>query len=178
VLIALFGGWLSEPAGHGVASGFETTFVVALTGFVIGPTLLMILFRDRYPRWWFDFNLELLRFFNRVGIYFLLMDDRYPSTDDHQGVRLDCPAPADGELNRFLPLVKWLLAIPHYLVLIPLTLGMLLAAIAAWFAILFSGRYPRGLFDFVEGVIRWRNRVFVYAFMLGTDDYPPFRLGA
>jgi hypothetical protein len=143
---------------------------------VLGP-LVMILFRLKYPRWWFDWNLELQRFSNRVGVYFALMDDVYPSTDEHQSVHLDYPYPdVPAELNRFLPLVKWLLAIPHYIVLFFLNIGAIVALIAAWFAILFTGRYPRGIFDYVEGVIRWHNRVAGYAFILITDRYPPFRL--
>ena len=142
----------------------------------LGP-LLMILFRQKYPRWWFDWNLELLRFSNRVGVYLLLMDDRYPSTDDQQSVHLDFPYPdAQRELNRWLPLVKWFLAIPHYIVLFFLAIAAVVAVIVAWFAILFTERYPRGIFDFVEGVIRWQNRVVGYAFILVTDRYPPFQL--
>jgi hypothetical protein len=141
-----------------------------------GP-LLMILFRRKYPRWWFDWNQELLRFENRVGAYLALLDDRYPSTDEHQSVRLDLAYPdAERDLNRWLPLVKWLLAIPHYLVLIFLWLAALFVVIFAWFAILFPGRYPRGLFEFVVGVGRWTNRVTAYAFILVTDEYPPFSL--
>ncbi|GIF68125.1 hypothetical protein Ais01nite_61600 [Asanoa ishikariensis] len=139
-----------------------------------GP-LLMILFRKKYPRWWFDWNLELQRFANRVTVYFALMDDRYPATDDHQSVRLDYDYPG-GTLNRFLPIVKWLLAIPHYIVLFFLHIGGVVAVIIAWFAILFTGRYPRGLFAYVEGLLRWQNRVTAYAFTLATDRYPPFRL--
>jgi hypothetical protein len=139
-----------------------------------GP-LLMILFRQKYPRWWFDWNLELLRFTNRVGIYLALLDDRYPSTDEEQSVHLEYPYPdARRDLNRWLPLVKWLLAIPHYVVLFFLYLALIVVVIIAWFAILFTGRYPRGLFDFVQGVIRWHNRVVGYAFILITDRYPPF----
>ena len=137
----------------------------------------MILFRQKYPRWWFDWNRELLRFTNRVGVYMALMDDRYPSTDEHQAVRLDFDYPdARQDLNRWLPLVKWFLAIPHYIVLFFLYIGLFVAVIVAWFAILFTGRYPRGLFEYVEGVIRWHNRVVAYAFILVTDEYPPFRL--
>jgi hypothetical protein len=153
------------------------TIAISGSGLLFVPPLLMILFRQKYPRWWFDWNLELLRFTNRVGVYFALMDDRYPSTDERQGVRLDFPYPdARGDLNRWLPLVKWLLAIPHYIVLALLYLGVIVVVIAAWFAILFTGRYPQGIFDFVEGVIRWHNRVTGYAFILVTDRYPPFRL--
>jgi len=141
------------------------------------PTALMILFRKKYPRWWFDWNLEVLRFSNRVGIYLLLMDDRYPSTDEKQSVHLDFPFPeVERDLERGMPIVKWLLAIPHYVVLVFLYIGVFFAAIGAWFAILFTGRYPRGIFDFIEGVVRWHNRVVGYAFTLVTDKYPPFRL--
>src|SRR5687768_14595860 len=142
----------------------------------LGP-LLMILFRRKYPRWWFDWNLELQRFGSRVVAYLALMDDRYPSTDDHQAVRLDYAYPdAARDLNRWLPLVKWFLAIPHYAVLVALNLAAVAAVVAAWFAILVTGRYPRGLFGFVEGVIRWNDRVVGYALTLVTDEYPPFRL--
>ena len=146
-------------------------------GLLTAPTLLMILFRQKYPRWWYDWNLEILRFGNRIGIYASLMDDRYPSTDEQQSVHLDLPYPdPEADLGRGMPLVKWLLAIPHYVVLFVLYIGAFFAIVFAWFAILFTGRYPRGLFDFVEGVYRWHNRVIGYAFALVTDRYPPFRL--
>jgi hypothetical protein len=137
----------------------------------------MIVFRQKYPRWWFDWNLELLRFSNRVTAYLALMDDRYPATDDQQSVHVDLPYPdVPRDLNRWLPLVKWLLAIPHYIVLFFLTIGAVIVVIVAWFAILLTGEYPRGIFHYVEGVIRWWNRVISYAFLLVTDEYPPFRL--
>jgi hypothetical protein len=148
-------------------------------GLLFFAPLLMILFRQKYPRWWFDWNLQLLRFSNRVTVYVALMDDAYPSTDEEQSVVLEFPYPdAKDGLNRWLPLVKWLLAIPHYVILLFLTLAAVVAVIVAWFAILFTGRYPRGIFDFVEGVIRWWNRVIGYAFILITDEYPPFSLSA
>jgi hypothetical protein len=155
----------------------RTTFAAA-GGLLFLAPLLMILFREKYPRWWFDWNLELLRFTNRVSLYtFALMDDRYPSTDERQSVRLDYPYPdAKQDLNRWLPLVKWLLAIPHYIVLAFLYIGVFFVIIFAWFAILFTGRYPRSLFEFVEGVVRWHNRVVGYAFLMITDRYPPFSL--
>jgi len=153
------------------------TFAAGTGGLLFLAPLLMILFRQKYPRWWYDWNLELLRFSNRIGIYLALMDDRYPSTDEHQAVALDFAHPdAKQGLNRWLPLVKWLLAIPHYILLAFLWLAAVVAVIVAWFAILFTGRYPRGLFDFVLGVLRWTNRVVGYAFILVTDQYPPFRL--
>ena len=146
-------------------------------GLVVAPTVLLIVFRQKYPRWWFDWNLELMRFSARVGVYLALMDDRYPSTDEHQAVHLELPYPnARTDLNRWLPLVKWLLAIPHYVALLFLYIAAVFVVIAAWFAILFTGCFPRGMFDFLVGVGRWTNRVIAYAHVLVTDRYPPFRL--
>lgn len=168
--------WIVDDrmADAGANSG---VLVVGAGGLLFFGPLLMILFRQKYPRWWFDWNLELVRFGNRVGVYLALMDDRYPSTDDPQAVRLDYPYPdVPRDLNRWLPLVKWFLAIPHYLALIVLGIAALVAVIVAWFAILATGTYPRGLFHFMEGVLRWQNRVTGYAITLVTDQYPPFRL--
>jgi Domain of unknown function (DUF4389) len=157
--------------------GESRATVAAAGGLLFGGPLLMILFRQKYPRWWQDWNRELLRFSNRVALYLALCEDRYPSTDEQQAVHLELPAPdAHTDLNRWLPLVKWLLAIPHYIVLFFLWIGAIIAVIVAWFAILFTGRYPRGLFDYVIGVARWHNRVIAYALILVTDRYPPFRL--
>ena len=148
-----------------------------LGGIVVLPLVLMILFRKKYPRWWFDFNLALIRFSTRVGVYFALLRDEYPSTDEEQEVLLEIDYPdASKDLQRGMPLVKWILAIPHYIVLIILIIAALVSVIIAWFAILFTGRYPRGLFDFVVGVGRWNLRVQVYALLLTTDRYPPFSL--
>jgi hypothetical protein len=171
VLAAVSGGTFT--AGE---SGSNTTAAAAGGLLVLGP-LLMILFRQKYPRWWFDWNRELLRFSNRVGAYLLLMQDRYPSTDEEQYVHLEVEYPdAERDLNRWLPLVKWFLAIPHYIVLFFLWIGVFFVSIVAWFAILFTGRYPRALFDYVEGVLRWHNRVTAYVAILVTDRYPPFSL--
>ena len=146
-------------------------------GLVFVPALLMIVFRQKYPRWWFDFNLELTRFSSRVFAYVALMSDRYPSTDEEQYVHLELDYPdVEHDLNRWLPLVKWLLAIPHYIVVVVLGIAAIVGVIIAWFAILFTGRYPRGIFDFVEGVARWALRVQAYSFLLVTDRYPPFSL--
>ena len=167
IVAASIGGH-EEAFGGGRHHGW--TLGAGTGGLLFLAPLLMILFRQKYPRWWFDWNLELLRFSNRIGVYLALMDDRYPSTDEHQGVALDFPYPdAERDLNRWLPLVKWLLAIPHYVLLVFLWIAAIIAVILAWFAILLTGRYPRGLFDFVLGVIRWTNRVIVYAFILVTD---------
>src|SRR5205807_6111169 len=143
---------------------------------VFVPLVLMLVFRQKYPRWWFDWNLNLLRFSNRVAAYLALLDDRYPSTDDEQAVHLDFPYPDTHQMNRWLPLVKWLLAVPHYVVLFFLWIGALVSIVIAWFAILFTGTYPRSLFNYVVGVLRWNNRVMAYAFTLVTDQYPPFSL--
>jgi len=175
ILIVL--GAVSGETWQWSTNGNTQTATAAAGGVLFFGPLLMILFRQKYPRWWFDWNLELQRFGNRVGVYLALMDDRYPATDQHQSVHLDYPYPdAQRDLNRWLPLVKWLLAVPHYVVLFFLWIAALVVVVVAWFAILFTGRYPRGMFDFVEGVIRWNNRVIPYAWVLVTDRYPPFRL--
>jgi hypothetical protein len=173
IVIGTIAGYTSQSS----VNGESATVAIGGTGLLFLPPLLMIVFRQKYPRWWFDWNLELLRFTNRVGTYVALMSDRYPSTDENQYVELGFPYPdARAGLNRWLPLVKWLLAIPHYIVLFFLYIGVVFGVIAAWFAILFTGRYPRGIFDYVEGVLRWHNRVVAYALVLVTDEYPPFRL--
>lgn len=137
--------------------------------------LLMILFRQKYPRWWFDWNVNLVRFTNRVAVYFLLLRDEYPSTDEEQAVHIEILYPnVEQDLNRWLPLVKWFLAIPHYVVLFFLWIALVAMVIVAWFAILFTGRFPRGMFDFIVGIMRWSLRVEAYAFFLTTDRYPPF----
>lgn len=167
---------LAAVSGATVAFG-STATLVAAGGLLFLAPLLMIVFRQKYPRWWFDWNLGLTRFSTRVATYVALMDDRYPSTDDEQSVHLDIDYPdVPRDLNRLLPLVKWLLAIPHIVVLFFLGLGAIGAVVIAWFAILFTGRYPRGLFHYVEGVLRWGTRVSGYAFLLVTDRYPPFSL--
>ncbi|HSS60535.1 MAG TPA: DUF4389 domain-containing protein [Candidatus Limnocylindrales bacterium] len=157
----------SNSTEHSLVIGGAAVFV---------PLVLMILFRQKYSRWWFDWNLNLMRFTNRVTAYMALLDDRYPSTDEEQSVHLDFAYPDAQQLNRWMPLVKWFLAIPHYFVLFFLWVAAAFSIVIAWFSILFTGRYPRGLFGFVVGVLRWQNRVNGYAFLLVTDKYPPFSL--
>ncbi len=177
ILIVL--GSVSASTYQSSSQSSNRVAVAAAGGLLFLGPLLMIVFRQKYPRWWFDWNRELLRFSNRVLAYLALMDDRYPSTDEEQSVHLDLPYPdVPRDLNRWLPLVKWLLAIPHYFALLFLGIAAFVAVLVAWFTILFTGRYPRSLFDFVEGVIRWQVRVLAYAIVLTTDRYPPFRLGA
>jgi len=158
-------------------SGGIQSFGGAAGGTLFIAPLLMIVFRQKYPRWWFDWNLALSRFTNRVGAYIFMMGDDYPPTDEEQAVHLEFSYPnAENDLNRWLPIVKWLLAIPHYIILIVLWVLLVIAVIISWLAILITGNYPRGLFDFAVGVMRWSNRVSAYAFLLVTDVYPPFRL--
>ena len=169
---------LAAIGGPAFGDGGDSLLFLGFAGGVLFvPPLLTIVFRQKYPRWWFDFNLAYLRFDNRVVGWLLLLRDEYPSTDEEQAVHLHLAYPdVRTDLNRWMPLVKWFLAIPHYVVLLVLDVGVVLAAVAAWVSILFTGRYPRGLFDFVVGVMRWHNRVVAYAFALVTDRYPPFRL--
>jgi hypothetical protein len=148
----------------------------AVGGFLFLPLLLMILFRKKYPRWWFDWNLNLARFLMRVTAYACLLRDEYPSTDEEQAVHLDFDYPDAQRLSRGLPIVKWLLTIPHWIVLFFLWIGAIVCIVIAWFAILFTGKYPRSLFDYVVGVNRWTLRVDAYAALLITDRYPPFSL--
>jgi hypothetical protein len=155
----------------------STSFEYTGIGILFIPLVLMLLFRQKYPRWWFDWNLALYRFSTRVCAYLALLRDEYPSTDEEQAVHLDIAYPdAAKDLNQWLPLVKWLLAIPHYIVLAFLFIAVVVCVVIAWFAILFTGNYPRGLFDFVVGVLRWELRVVAYSVLLTTDTYPPFSL--
>jgi Domain of unknown function (DUF4389) len=174
--IVVVAGLLSGETFNGDANHHSMDTIVIGGAAVFLPLVAMILFRRKYPRWWFDWNLNLLRFSNRITAYLALLDDRYPSTDEEQSVHLDLAYPDAQRMNRWLPLVKWLLAVPHYVVLFFLWIAAVVSVVVAWFAILFTGSYPRSLFDFVVGVLRWSNRVNGYAFTLVTDQYPPFSL--
>ena len=166
----------SQIYSGGSGSG-KTLIVVGAGGLLFAGPLLMILFRQKFPRWWFDWNLELTRFTSRVTLYAALLDDQYPSTDEQQSLHLNIDYPdVPQDLNRWLPLVKWFLAIPHYIVLVVLGFFAFFAIVIAWFAILITGRYPRGLFNFVVGVFRWSIRVRAYMYLLVTDQYPPFSM--
>ena len=171
---------VSLVSGYATSGDLSTDQIFAplsAGGVIWLAVILMLLFRRKYPRWWFDWNLELQRFSARVGAYLFLLRDEYPSTDEEQSVHLDIPYPvAEEQLNRFLPLIKWLLAIPHYIILAILGLVALIVTVIAWLSILILGRYPQGMFAFVVGVSRWGYRVAAYAFLLTTDRYPPFRL--
>jgi hypothetical protein len=168
ILLSLLAGSVHAGSAGEVSGGATAGLFIA--------TVLMLVFRRRYPRWWFDFGVELARFSARVSAYLFLLTDRYPSTTDPQSVHLEVAYPDAERLHRWLPLVKWLLAIPHFIVLAFLSIAALIVTIIAWFAILFTGLYPRSLFDFTVGVGRWATRVWAYAFLLVTDEYPPFSL--
>ncbi len=177
--IAIILGLVMGPSPDASSGASPHHHVFAAGGFISAATALMLVFRQKYPRWWFDWNLALARFATRVGAYFALLRDEYPSTDAEQAVHLELPYPdAARDLNRWLPLVKWLLAIPHYVALAFVWVAAIVCIIAAWFAILFTGRYPRALFAFVVGTFRWSLRVAAYAVLLTTDRYPPFSLSA
>lgn len=171
---------ISSVSGSAImlGSGKNATAVAAAGGtLVLGP-LLMIVFRQKYPRWWFDWNLALTQFSARVSTYMMLMTDKYPSTDEEQSVHLNIEYPDATKLNRWLPLVKWFLAIPHYIALLFLSIGVIFSVLISWFAILFTGKYPESLFRYNEGVLRWSTNVSAYALLLTTDQYPPFSLKA
>lgn len=170
--IGIIVGLLTTGGGSAHGTGYAWSW--AAGGILFAPVLLMLLFRAKYPRWWFDWNLNLSRFVARYESYASLLRDEYPSTDEEQAVHLDFAYPDASQLSRGMPLVKWFLAIPHYFVLFFLGIAACVCVVIAWFAILFTGRYPRSLFDFVVGVQRWGWRVFAYAFLLITDQYPPF----
>ncbi len=176
-LLTSGGGWGGGSSVWGSWRTWLSGFAVA-GGVLFLPTLLMILFRQKYPRWWYDWNINLTKFSLRVGAYGALLRDEYPSTDEEQAVHLDIPYPDVKKLSQGMPLVKWFLAIPHYIVLAALGIVTIVCIIIAWFAILFTGRYPKSLFDFVVDVERWGLRVLAYAFLLTTDQYPPFRFSA
>jgi len=180
--IAVVLGAVTASGNQGMVTAAGEQIAGAGGGFLVGlafATALMIAVRVRYPRWWFDFARELARFGTRIGAYVGLLTDRYPSTVDEQSVHLELDYPeVERDLNRWLPLVKWFLAIPHYAVLFFLIIGAVMAIVIAWFAILITGRYPRPLFNYVVGVARWSLRVNAYAFLLVTDRYPPFSLKA
>lgn len=174
-IVIIFGLLMDNAVRFSDKDGASTA---AGLGMVVFPLVLMILFRKKYPKWWFDWNLNLAGFMYRVDAFIYLLTDVYPSTDEEQSVHLELSYPDAAGLNRWLPLVKWFLAIPHIIVLAFLGIGVLVVTIIAWFAILFTGTYPKGMFDFVVGVMRWAFRVMSYCLLLVTDRYPPFSLEA
>ena len=181
----LFIGWLlggaasiDDEALRGADIWLRVEIWILAAGLPIAIAL-MILFRKKYPRWWFDWNLELTRFVARVSAFVLLLRDEYPSTDERQAVTLNIAYPdVEGQLNRVLPLIKWFLAIPHFIILIFLWLAALVVSFLAWIVIVITARHPRWMFNYIVGLERWTYRVFAYAFLMTTDRYPPFRFRA
>ena len=151
--------------------------VLAILGLAAGVVTIIawfaILFTAKYPEGMWNFVLGVLRWGARVQAYVMLQRDEYPpfSFEGDYPVHLDLEYPT--HLNRWLVLIKWLLIIPHYIVLYVLQIVAEVITVIAWFAILITGRYPRGMFDFIVGYQRWNARVSAYMFLL-TDDYPPF----
>jgi hypothetical protein len=179
--IAIILGFLTNASfnwGDKAHSAVNWQIALGGAGFLVAPLVLMILFRKKYPKWWFDWNLALAKFSYRVSSYILLLRDEYPSTDEEQAVHLELTYPDALKLSRGMPLVKWILAFPHYVVLFFLCIAAVVCWVVAWFAILFTAKYPKGLFDFIVGVLRWGLRVEAYAFLMITDIYPPFSLEA
>ena len=177
VIMQLVSGDLSmfDPSYYDLESDTSWDPILSTAAVLWIAPLLMIVVRYKYPLWVFNTYLELSRFTARVEAYLLLLRDEYPSLDEEQAVSLQIEYPdVRGQLNRFLPIVKWLLAFPHYIVLVGFFFAVIAVTVVAWFTILIKGRYPRGMFSFVEGTLRWGHRVFCYAFMLTTDRYPPF----
>jgi hypothetical protein len=148
----------------------------AVAGICVLIGFFAILFTRQFPRGLWDFVVNTRRWNENNSAYIALMRDEYPPFSWEPGVypvtlEVDYPE----EMNRWLPLVKWLLAIPHLIVLSVLYIAAIVVIIIAWFAILFTGQFPRGMFDFVVGVMRWNNRVYAYFYLL-RDEYPPFSL--
>lgn len=157
---------------------FIVLYLLALIAYLfVFIAFFAILFTKKYPKGLFDFVVGYYRWNANVGAYTELLRDEYPPFSWEGGrypVTLEVDYPE--EMSRWLPLVKWLLAIPHYIALFFVGLIALLLLIIAFFAILFTGRFPRGMFDFIVGAARWNYRVTAYAGLLLTDAYPPFSL--
>lgn len=165
ILLSLLGGSsLSDDSSWG------STVFLALA--------LIVIFTGTYPTWLLTFIHGLQAFELKIGAYALLLRDEYPSLADRPFAQVLYPNIEGGaRLKRFMPLVKWFLAIPHYVVLLLTGIAVFLLTVLAWFSILFTGRYPTSFLPFVVGWLKYYNRVVGYAFTLVTDQYPQFRLG-
>jgi len=167
------GGGFNLSFVRGGGFGGDTRFAISGAGSIVLGTALVILFRGYFPRWVFDFQVALFRWSWRITSYFALLRDEYPPVQGEHPVWFDVEYPE--RLNRWLVLVKWLLLFPHYVVLFFLYIVLLATSIISWFSILFTRRYPPGLFTFAVGVFRWSARVQAYLFLM-RDEYPPFSL--
>mmetsp|Transcript_12298 Transcript_12298/g.29571 ORF Transcript_12298/g.29571 Transcript_12298/m.29571 type:complete len:269 (-) Transcript_12298:213-1019(-) len=143
-------------------------------------TLIMVMFQLKYPRWWFDFRLEYKRYSTRIGTFVALMTDKYPSTTDEQIVHLDIDYPGQDvsqSMNRWGPLYKIILSVPHFFICFALKIGYLLALVVVWIYLLVAGgKYPKFIFDYIVSYWRWSLRYDAYTFLLVTDEYPPFSM--
>jgi uncharacterized protein DUF4389 len=150
----------------------------AVASVLVFIAFFAILFTKKWPRGLFDFTVQIQRWTANTFAYaILLLRDEYPPFSGEPGeYPLALEIEYDDNLSRWMIFVKWLLAIPHLIVLVFLEIAALVVVIIAFFAILFTGRYPRGMFDFVVGTARWYWRVDAYALLLMTDRYPPFSL--
>ena len=170
VPIAIFVSAFTAWSGSSEASTF-------LSGLLFLPVLLALVFRGIYPSYVLDFNRALLALSTRVTAYIFLLNDKYPSIEDSADVKITFPEIAGGaKLNRYLPLVKWLLALPLYIVGFVYTIYGLAVLIFTWFTILFTGKMPAFSGGVLLGVTQFWNRVYGYAFLLVTDEYPSFSL--
>ena len=143
------------------------------------PVLLALVFRNIYPSYIYGFNQSFLELQNRISLYALYLTDEFPSIEKSKYVTITLPEVRGGKaLNRWLPLVKWLLAIPLYVVGVVYLAVTVIYTIIAWFNILFTGKYPKFAIDFVVGTVQFWNRVTGYAFILVTDEYPTFSVKA
>ena len=166
IFISAFTAW----SGSTEASTF-------LSGLLFLPVVLALVFRGIYPSYVLDFNRSLLALSTRVTAYVFLLNDKYPSIEDNEDVKITFPdIEAGAKLNRYLPLVKWLLALPLYLVGVVYVFYGLAVLIFTWFTILFTGKMPTFSGEVLLGVTKYWNRVYGYAFLLVTDEYPSFSL--
>ena len=153
------------------------TWGYSLGGLIVLPTFLALVFRGIYPSYALAFNHALISLETRVNAYALLLTDDYPSIEENDIVKITLPEVGNGsQLSRVMPLVKWFLAIPLYVMgIIYLVYGIFLT-LFAWFSILFTGKYPVWSADAMVGILAFYNRVYGYAFILVTDEYPSFSL--
>jgi len=170
VPIAIFVSAFTAWSGNSESSAF-------LSGLLFLPVLLALVFRGIYPSYALAFNKSLLALSTRVSAYIFLLNDNYPSIEESEDVKITFPDVEGGaKLNRYLPLVKWLLAIPLYLVGLIYVIYGLAVLVFTWFTILFTGKMPAFSADVLLGITQYWNRVYGYAFLLVTDEYPSFSL--
>ena len=176
-------GILAFPVVIFVAAFAQSTFsesengAAGTAGLIVLPTLLALLFRGKYPSYVLTFNHALIELSTRLAAYVLILNDKYPSIESNSKVSVVFPDVDGGKkLNRWLLLVKWILALPHYIVGIVYFLISLFVTVIAWVQTSITGKYPRWAGEIVFGTIAYWNRVLGYMLLLVTDKYPSFRL--